>query len=263
MSRAWSASSGISTSCRVSTTARPTSRPPSRSPARPSATDAPGHVHPHASFVDVAEIPSGRASCRLALAAGRRRPRRPRRRQLACTTCPSRAAPQLETVAQGPPGRRWLLLEAPLPGTGTLADLARQRAGAARSRLRPAHRPSRALARALAAPGAIEACWPPATACRSTPPRSPATTAPARAPWGSSSWPAGARRHRLGRPSPRLARPRPDRGGRRPAPPRQPAARGQPLVGAAPRALLEYGLGRAARLAASARPPPPAQPWPL
>ena len=49
--------------------------------------------------------------------------------ELAWGDVPALGGAELETVAQGPPGRRWLLLEAPLPGTGTpegLADSARE-----------------------------------------------------------------------------------------------------------------------------------------
>ena len=79
---------------------------------------------PHAAFVDVAEVPERVRELRAALAqAGIDLEVRPGA-ELAWDDVPALDADELETVAQGPPGRRWLLLEAPLPGTGTLADLA-------------------------------------------------------------------------------------------------------------------------------------------
>jgi protein-tyrosine phosphatase len=44
--------------------------------------------------------------------------------ELAWHDVPQLSGAELETVAQGPPGRRWVLLEAPLPGTGTPEGLA-------------------------------------------------------------------------------------------------------------------------------------------
>jgi protein-tyrosine phosphatase len=78
---------------------------------------------PHAAFVDVAEIPDrvrelrgalDEAGIELGVRVGA---------ELAWDDVPALAAAELETVAQGPPGRRWLLLEAPLPGTGALDGL--------------------------------------------------------------------------------------------------------------------------------------------
>ena len=78
---------------------------------------------PHAAFVDLAEIPErvrelqaalGEADIDLEVRTGA---------ELSWDDVPDLGAAQLETVAQGPPGRRWLLLEAPLPGTGTLDGL--------------------------------------------------------------------------------------------------------------------------------------------
>jgi protein-tyrosine phosphatase len=78
---------------------------------------------PHAAFVDVAEIPErvrdlqaalGEAGIDLEVGAGA---------ELSWDDVADLSGAELETVAQGPPGRRWLLLEAPLPGTGTLDGL--------------------------------------------------------------------------------------------------------------------------------------------
>jgi protein-tyrosine phosphatase len=78
---------------------------------------------PHAAFVDVAEIPArvrevqaalDEAGIDLGVRAGA---------ELAWDDVLDLGDEELETVAQGPPGRRWLLLEAPLPGTGTLDGL--------------------------------------------------------------------------------------------------------------------------------------------
>jgi protein-tyrosine phosphatase len=84
---------------------------------------------PHASYVDVAEIPERVRELQAALGqAGIDLDVRPGA-ELAWGDVPALGAAELETVAQGPPGRRWLLLEAPLPGTGTpeaLADSARE-----------------------------------------------------------------------------------------------------------------------------------------
>ena len=84
---------------------------------------------PHASFVDVAEIPERVRELRAALVqAGIDLDVRPGA-ELSWGDVPALDGAELETVAQGPPGRRWLLLEAPLPGTGTpggLADSARE-----------------------------------------------------------------------------------------------------------------------------------------
>jgi protein-tyrosine phosphatase len=78
---------------------------------------------PHAAFVDVAEIGErvrelqaavGQAGIDLEVRAGA---------ELAWYDVANLAGAELEMVAQGPPGGRWLLLEAPLPGTGTLDGL--------------------------------------------------------------------------------------------------------------------------------------------
>ena len=54
---------------------------------------------------------------------------------------------ELEAIAQGPPGARWVLLEAPLFG-GDLDGFLRGDGRGARARLRDADRASRALRRA-------------------------------------------------------------------------------------------------------------------
>jgi protein-tyrosine phosphatase len=79
---------------------------------------------PHAAHVDVAGIPRRVRDLRAALLrAGIHLEVRPGA-ELAWHDVPALSGVELETVAQGPPGRRWLLLEAPLPGTGTPAGLA-------------------------------------------------------------------------------------------------------------------------------------------
>jgi protein-tyrosine phosphatase len=78
---------------------------------------------PHAAYVDVAEIPERVRELRAAVVqAGIDLDVRPGA-ELAWRDVHALGGAELETVAQGPPGRRWLLLEAPLPGTGTLAGL--------------------------------------------------------------------------------------------------------------------------------------------
>jgi protein-tyrosine phosphatase len=111
---------------------------------------------PHAAFVDVAEVPERVAELRAALdeagvdldvRAGA---------ELAWGDVAGLTGRELETVAQGPAGRRWLLLEAPLPGTGTVHGLA-QSAGELRERgfgLLIGH-PERSPA-LLDSPGAVE-----------------------------------------------------------------------------------------------------------
>jgi protein-tyrosine phosphatase len=83
---------------------------------------------PHAAYLDVGEVPARvqelqaalvQAGIDLEVRAGA---------ELAWHDVPALSVAALDTVAQGPPGGRWLLLEAPLPGTGTpegLADSAR------------------------------------------------------------------------------------------------------------------------------------------
>ncbi len=83
---------------------------------------------PHAAYVDVAEVPARVQELQAALVrAGIDLEVRPGA-ELAWHDVPALSVAALDTVAQGPPGGRWLLLEAPLPGTGTpegLADSAR------------------------------------------------------------------------------------------------------------------------------------------
>ena len=83
---------------------------------------------PHAAYVDVATVPGRVRELQGALVqAGIDLDVRPGA-ELAWHDVPALSGAELETVAQGPPGGRWLLLEAPLPGTGTpegLADSAR------------------------------------------------------------------------------------------------------------------------------------------
>ena len=83
---------------------------------------------PHAAYVDVATVPGRVRELQGALVqAGIDLEVRPGA-ELAWHDVPALSGAELETVAQGPPGGRWLLLEAPLPGTGTpegLADSAR------------------------------------------------------------------------------------------------------------------------------------------
>src|SRR5512133_31168 len=80
---------------------------------------------PHAAHVDIAEVPARVRELQAALLqAGIDLEIRPGA-ELAWHDVPALSGAELETVAQGPPGRRWLLLEAPLPGTGTPDGLAR------------------------------------------------------------------------------------------------------------------------------------------
>jgi protein-tyrosine phosphatase len=78
---------------------------------------------PHAAFVDVAEIPERVRELRAAVDEARIDLEVRAGAELAWDDVAALDAAELETVAQGPPGRRWLLLEAPLPGTGTVEGL--------------------------------------------------------------------------------------------------------------------------------------------
>lgn len=78
---------------------------------------------PHAHTVDFAEVPERVRKLQSALdAAGIELAVRPGA-ELAWSDADRADDPALYDVAQGPPGRRWLLLEAPLPGTGELDEL--------------------------------------------------------------------------------------------------------------------------------------------
>jgi protein-tyrosine phosphatase len=78
---------------------------------------------PHAAFVDVAEIPERVRELRAALGEARVDLEVRTGAELAWDDVPELSAAELETAAQGPPGRRWVLLEAALPGTGALDGL--------------------------------------------------------------------------------------------------------------------------------------------
>jgi protein-tyrosine phosphatase len=78
---------------------------------------------PHAAFVDVAEIPQRVRALQAALVQARIDLEVRTGAELAWDDVSDLGGAELETVAQGPPARRWVLLEAPLPGTATLADL--------------------------------------------------------------------------------------------------------------------------------------------
>ena len=93
--------------------------------ARAAVRDGPRLVTctPHAAFLDVAEVPERLRELRVALAQADVDLEVRTGAELAWYDVPELDAAQLETIAQGPPGRRWLLLEAPLPGAGTLTDL--------------------------------------------------------------------------------------------------------------------------------------------
>ena len=78
---------------------------------------------PHAAFVEIAEIPERVRELRVALGEARIELEVRTGAELSWDDVPGLSAAELETAAQGPPGRRWLLLEAPLPGTGALGGL--------------------------------------------------------------------------------------------------------------------------------------------
>jgi protein-tyrosine phosphatase len=111
---------------------------------------------PHAAFVDVAEIPERVRELRAALDDAGIGLEVRVGAELAWDDVPALGAAELDTVAQGPPGRRWLLLEAPLPRTGDLDGL---RAGARELRDRGfgvlIGHPERSRA-LVDAPGAVE-----------------------------------------------------------------------------------------------------------
>jgi protein-tyrosine phosphatase len=206
---------------------------------------------PHASYVDVAELPERVRELRAGLlAAGIELDVRPGA-ELAWHDVPALDGGELESVAQGPPGRRWLLLEAPLPGTGTreaLEDSAHELRERGFGVLIGHPERSPAL---MGSPGAVEdllaagdllqvnassltgyhgagaraAALDLVTAGRATVIASDAHQPGARAPRLSAAV-AVLRRHGL------------------------PAPRAEALVAAAPRALLEHGFAPRARLAA-------------
>jgi protein-tyrosine phosphatase len=77
---------------------------------------------PHAHMVDVAELPDRVRELRAALAAARIDLEILQGAELSWDHVAMFDDRDLEAVAQGPPGRRWILLEAPLPGVGDLDD---------------------------------------------------------------------------------------------------------------------------------------------
>jgi protein-tyrosine phosphatase len=77
---------------------------------------------PHAHMIDVAELPDRVRRLRSALAAAGIDLEIRGGAELSWDHVARFDARELEAVAQGPPGRRWILLEAPLPGVGELAD---------------------------------------------------------------------------------------------------------------------------------------------
>jgi protein-tyrosine phosphatase len=92
--------------------------------AREAVADGTGLVvcTPHAHMIDVAELPERVRELRAALAAADIDLEIRRGAELSWDHVARYDDPMLAAVAQGPPGRRWILLEAPLPGTGDLED---------------------------------------------------------------------------------------------------------------------------------------------
>jgi protein-tyrosine phosphatase len=206
---------------------------------------------PHAAFVDVSEIPArvrqlqgalGAAGIDLEVRAGA---------ELAWDDVPGLDGAELETVAQGPPGRRWLLLEAPLPGVGTLDGL-QESAQELRDRgfgLLIGH-PERSPA-LTAAPGAVEGLL--AAGDRLQVNASSLTGYHGAGPRAVALELVGAGRASV------IASDAHRPGERRPSlsaavavlrDHRTPAVQAEQLVSAAPRALLERGLSPGRRLAA-------------
>ena len=207
---------------------------------------------PHAAYVDVAEVPARVRELQAALVqAGIDLEVRPGA-ELAWGDVPALGGAELETVAQGPPGRRWLLLEAPLPGTGTpeaLADSARELRDRGFGVLIGHPERSPALVREPGRRGGPAGRRRPAAGQRLLAHRLPRR---GRARGGARSRGGAGRAaviasdaHQPGARAPRLSAAVEvlRREG-------MPAAEAEALVGAAPRALLEHGFAPRERLAA-------------
>jgi len=206
---------------------------------------------PHAAHVDVAEIPERVRELRAAVVqAGIDLDVRPGA-ELAWRDVHALGGAELETVAQGPPGRRWLLLEAPLPGTGTLAgltDSARELRGRGFGVLIGHPERSPALVRdpgavnqLLAAGDRLQVNASSLTGYHGAGARAAAldlVAAGSAAVIASDAHQPGARAPRLSEAVAVLRREG------------MPAADAEALVGAAPRALLEHGFAPRERMAA-------------
>jgi protein-tyrosine phosphatase len=92
--------------------------------ARAAVADGTGLVvcTPHAHMIDVSELPDRVRQLRSALAAAGIDLEIRAGAELSWDHVAMLDSRSLEAVAQGPPGGRWILLEAPLPGTGDLDD---------------------------------------------------------------------------------------------------------------------------------------------
>jgi protein-tyrosine phosphatase len=92
--------------------------------AREAVADGTGIVvcTPHAHMIDVAELPDRVRQLRAALAAAGIELEIRAGAELGWEHVSFYDERMLEAVAQGPSGNRWILLEAPLPGTGELDD---------------------------------------------------------------------------------------------------------------------------------------------
>ena len=92
--------------------------------AREAVADGTGLVTctPHARDTDVTAIPERTRELRAALSGAGIELEVRAGVELAWDDLAGLDDPLLDTLAQGPAGRRWLLLEAPLPGTGELGD---------------------------------------------------------------------------------------------------------------------------------------------